>query len=445
MKKLVLFAAHFTPSNLAAVHRARLWAQHLPEFGYEPIVVTTHHDHYEEALDWELHALVPAELRVIRTRAFPTRPVRVVGDIGVRGFPWHARALADLARHGDMDFLHITIPSNHSAMLGPLIHRRFGVPYGIDYIDPWVHEWPGSEVPWSKAWTAAKLARVLEPWAVRDASLVTGVAPLYFADVLARHPNLAGRLLTAAMPYGGAERDFEFVRAHPRPARLFDPTDGNFHVVYAGALLPRAFPVLERLLEALQRLRATAPEVARRLRLHFIGTGKAPDDPHGHTVWPLAKARGLAEIVREHPQRIGYVDVLNHLVQASAVLVLGSTEPHYTPSKAFQAVLARRPVLAILHEASTTATWLREANAARVVTFSAAVLPSVADLAHGFVELAHEPYRPEAVRWEVLDAHSARASARTLAEAVTEALARRKASGVGYSRNAHLRVPWRFR
>lgn len=433
MKKLVLFAAHFTPSNLASVHRARLWAQHLPEFGYEPIVVTTHHDHYEEKPDWELHALVAPDLRVVRTRALPTRPVRVVGDLGVRGFPWHYRALANLARRGEMDFLHITIPSNHSALLGPLIRRRFGTPYGIDYIDPWVHAWPGSEVPWSKAWTAARMARVLEPWAVRDASLITGVAPLYFADVLHRHPELTGRVVTAAMPYGGSERDFDAVRGAARPPRLFDPADGNFHVVYAGAMLPRAYPLLERLFDAVLRLQSDHPDLARRLRLHFVGTGRSPDDPSGHTVLPHAERRGLLDLVHEYPQRVPYVDVLNHLVHASGVLVLGSTEPHYTPSKAFQAVLARRPVLAILHARSTAAALLREANAARVVSFEEAALPTAEDLALELAGLMRDGPRAPDVRWDVLEAHSARASARMLAEAVTEALARVHGSQNGMS------------
>jgi len=92
MKNVVLVAAHFTPSNLAAVHRSRLWAQHLREVGWNPIIVTTHYRHYEEALDWDLHGLVQADLEVIRTAAFLTKPLRTVGDIGVRGLLFHYRA-----------------------------------------------------------------------------------------------------------------------------------------------------------------------------------------------------------------------------------------------------------------------------------------------------------------------------------------------------------------
>lgn len=424
MKKIVLFAAHFPPSNLASVHRARLWAQHLPEFGWEPTVVTTHHRHYEEALDWKLSELVPSELRVLRTSAFPTRPLRIIGDIGARGLPWHYRALTRLARRGEMDFLHVTIPSTTSAVLGRLVHERCGVPYGIDYIDPWVHEWPGTDRPFSKAWAAARLARSLEPWSVRDACLITGVAPLYFEDVLHRNPHLRDQAITAAMPYGGSERDFEAVRTSGATPHLFDPDDGLFHVVYAGAMLPKAYPLLERLLDAVVALRAAEPKLAEPLRLHFIGTGRAPDDPHGHNVTPYIRARGLDAVADEHPQRIPYADVLAHLTGASGILVLGSTERHYTPSKVFQAVQARRPLLAVLHAESTASALVREAQAGDVVTFTPPELPTVDALATALRQLLTQPYRADAVRWDRLEAQSARASARALAEAVDAALAR---------------------
>ena len=64
MKKIIIVAPHFPPSNLAAVHRARLFAKYLPEFGWEPIVVTIHHKYYEEKPDWDLFKTLPPDLRV---------------------------------------------------------------------------------------------------------------------------------------------------------------------------------------------------------------------------------------------------------------------------------------------------------------------------------------------------------------------------------------------
>jgi len=72
-------------------------------------------------------------------------------------------------------------------------------------------------------------------------------------------------------------------------------------------------------------------------------------------------------MVDEHPHRIGYVDTLNHLGQCGAVLVLGSTERHYTPSKVFQAILSKRPVFALLHAESTAVGMIEQAGAGKVL------------------------------------------------------------------------------
>ena len=259
---------------------------------------------------------------------------------------------------------------------------------------------------------------------MRDAALITGVAPGYYQAVLERNPALGARVVTAAMPYGGAESDFDAVRRDPRAPQLFDHSDGLFHVVYAGALLPRAFVVLERLLAGVAWLRERRPDLAARLRLHFIGTGKSPDDRHGYNVRPLAERAGVSSIVSEHPARIPYIDVLRHLTAASAILILGSTEPHYTPSKAFQAVLARRPVLAVLHRESTAAEFLQRANAARVVTLEEQHLPAAAQLGAALAAvMEQDAHAPPAVRWELLAPYTARASTQTLASALDRALA----------------------
>ena len=144
-RRVALVSGHFAPSNLVGAHRARLWSRYLPEFGWEPIVVTGDPAHYEERPDPDLERLVAPGLRVIHAPTLPTRPIRLVGDIGVRAFWGCYRVLAELAARREIDFVLVTIPSNFLAPVGRLIHRRYGVPFGIDYQDPWVNRWPGVE------------------------------------------------------------------------------------------------------------------------------------------------------------------------------------------------------------------------------------------------------------------------------------------------------------
>ena len=58
MRRVALVSGHFAPSNLVGAHRARLWSRYLPEFGWEPIVVTGDPAHYEERPDPDLERLV---------------------------------------------------------------------------------------------------------------------------------------------------------------------------------------------------------------------------------------------------------------------------------------------------------------------------------------------------------------------------------------------------
>src|SRR5438477_11702283 len=100
-RRVLIVAPHFPPSNLASVHRTRLFVKHLEEFGWEPIVVAVDPKYYEEKLDWDLSKLVPTNLRVEHVGAFPVKPVKVIGDIGVRAFvPLLRRILSIVDREG---------------------------------------------------------------------------------------------------------------------------------------------------------------------------------------------------------------------------------------------------------------------------------------------------------------------------------------------------------
>ena len=385
MKTILLITPHYPPSNLAAMHRSRLFAQHLPALGWNPIILTVHEDYYEEALDWKLHQLLPKDQRIEKVSAFKVTKPRLIGDIGLRGYFQMRRRALELIRSEKIDFVYIPIPSFYMALLGPYLFKRTGVPYGIDYIDPWVHVFPGSDKIFSRHWFTTQLAKFLEPIAVKHASLITGVSEGYYKPVLERNPHLKTQALTAAMPYGGEESDHDFIRtkgkevsstspafgrqAQPLSTSLNLPTPpSTLKLVYAGAMLPKAYKPLEEIFKALQELQPPQPLqppslrlASSTLQLHFIGTLG--------TIKPFAeKYKLLGSAVLEHPDRIPYLDVLSELDASDAVFILGSTEPHYTPSKVYQAVLSGKPILAVLHEASTAVQVLRESRAGIVVT-----------------------------------------------------------------------------
>ena len=50
-RRVLMVSPHFPPDTNAAAHRVRLLAPHLPQFGWEPVVVAVDPDGYEGRLD----------------------------------------------------------------------------------------------------------------------------------------------------------------------------------------------------------------------------------------------------------------------------------------------------------------------------------------------------------------------------------------------------------
>jgi len=348
------------------VHRSRLFAQHLPEFGWIPIILTVDERYYEETLDDNLVKLLPPELRIEKVKAFKTTKPRMIGDIGLRAFFQLYRKAKKIINKEEVKFLYIPIPSFYSALLGRLLRITTNIKYGIDYIDPWVHHFPGSEVKFSRHWWSSKLSAILEPIAIKKASLITGVAEGYYEGVKNRNPSLINTAVFGSMPYGGEILDHFAIKTLKISPYLFKKETNKIKLVYAGALLPKAFLPMETLFRVIQN----NLDLFKHIEIHFIGTGKTPNDINGYNVKALAEKYGIWNtIIYEYPSRIPYLDVLSHLEAADGVFILGSTEPHYTPSKVYQAVLAQKPVLALLHQSSTAVRVILDSKAGIVLPF----------------------------------------------------------------------------
>jgi hypothetical protein len=370
-------------------------------------------------LDWNIVKLLPEDLQVEKVGAAKITKPRLVGDIGLRAFKQLTKRSIELIKKEKIDFLYIPIPSFYAALIGRTVHRKTKVPYGIDYIDPWVHTFLGSDKIFSRHWWATKISSFLEPVAVKSASLITGVSEAYYDGVSKRNPHLPKQATFAAMPYGGEEADHEKVEQLRLKPYLFEKKRGIIQLVYAGAMLPKAYAPLEKILEV---IKMNSP-VFSTVEFHFIGTGKTPTDPHGYNIKRLADKCGLWNLnVFEYPKRIPYLDVLIHLEAADGAFILGSTEPHYTPSKVYQSVLAKKPILAVLHKDSTACNVIRQSDAGVVLEFDGEVgLPKISlqflSSFHEYIAFM-ENYDYGNVNQKAFQEHSARSVTAVLASAL---------------------------
>lgn len=421
MQVLIIYP-HWHPSNLAGVHRPRLIGNFLPEFGWQPVVLTVDAAYFEEPPDPDFERTFAPHFEVHRVKALPVSRPRIIGDIGLRAFFQLRKAALKVLRSRAIDFIWIPIPSFYMANLGRILHEKTGVPYGIDYIDPWVRDISNRSN--FRARLSQRLARMLEPHAVKKAALISGVAYNYFRPMLERNfpgsgegegQRTSGGPVQVAMPYGFDPRDHEV-----KPRDVVYPWNAGEEVfLYAGAFLPNSGYFMQLLFQALRTLR-DAGKVKPRQKLYFVGTGRYTHK----SITDYAREAGIQDHVREIRERYPFLHILHFLTRARGVMVIGSTEQHYTASKIYQALLSKQPVFAVFHKSSSAAGVMEECRADRYLVRYSEDLPEQ-QLQNTIMETLQR-FISEESNWQpdlkALNKYSAKESARKLAAGMNKAL-----------------------
>ncbi len=386
LRRVLIVSPHFPPINAADHQRVRMSLPYFEEFGWRPTVLAVRPEDVEGTDDPLLSRTLPEGVEIIRTGALPVRWTRRLGlgSLALRALPAFWRAGNRLLARERFDAVYFSTTMFAVMALGSLWRRRFGVPYILDFQDPWIQDYydqPGAPPPPGGRWKHGFnqwLARRLEPLAMRDVSEVVTVSPAYVETLRAHYPQLAADQCTV-LPFGAPERDFDLLPTLDVRQTVFDPGDGRRHWVYVGRGGLDLTPALRILFTAVAEARARDPQVWSALRMHFIGTSYAPDGRAEKTVEPLAQACGVSDLVEERTARVPYFEAIQLLRQSEVILVVGSDSPAYSASKLYPCLLARRPLLALLHADSPAVAILRRCRAGRVVTFRPGAEVAAAD------------------------------------------------------------------
>lgn len=353
--RVLVVSPHFPPINAPDMHRVRLA---LPEFiraGWDVTVLTVADPTPLAPVEPELLETVPAEVRVLRAATCSRRWTRWLGvnNVALRSLPFLFLAGCRLLAGRRHDIVYFSTTMFIVMPFGRIWRRLYGVPYVIDLQDPWVssfYERPGAPRPpggW-KYLVARRLGLLLEGWTMRRAEHLITVSPDYPPELLARHPDLVV-LPWTVLPFGSPDSDFDHLRAKGQRSPVLPP--GGCRLAFAGALGPGMMPAVDLLFTAVKRLQ----QEGHRLTLHFYGTSYAAGGRAQAVTTELARRHGIEDSVQEHPDRLPYFQALQVSLEADANLLFGSTDLGFIPSKLLSLVAARRPVLAIVHEAGALA------------------------------------------------------------------------------------------
>ena len=376
MKRVLIISPNFPPVAYPDMQRVRMAVPLMQECGWVPLVLKIDPDEQHGIKDPLLAATLPNGLRVWQAGCIPLKLTNWAGlrSVGLRSF-FHIAALGSRiieAERPDAVFFSTTMFPLFS--LGPYWLRKHGCPYLLDFQDPWVNDYPikgGRFGQRLKRWGTRCMAKVLEPLAVRAASHIICVSPAYPGMIRRRYPDVEASRFSV-LPFGAAESDFDVVNRSGVRQSVFSPGDGYRHWAYIGRGGPDMAFALRSLFGALRRARDTAPESVSNLRLHFVGTSYAPGAEARKSVEPIANEYQVGDLVIEQTGRIPYFEALQCLSDADALIVPGSDDAGYTASKIYPYILAKKPLLAIIHEKSSVVRVLSVTQAGTAVTFNEA-------------------------------------------------------------------------
>ena len=417
-RRVLIVSPHFPPINAPDHQRVRMSLPYFQEFGWEPYILTVRPDCVEGVHDPLLEQTVPSNIPVIRTEALSVKHTRRIGlgSLSLRCFPYLLRAGNQILIKEKFDLVYCSTTVFTAMAVGPRWRSRFGIPYVLDFQDPWLSDYykrPGSAKPPGgrfKYGFSQIIAKILEPEAMRQVSHAISVSPEYPKTLLQRYSWLRPDQFTV-LPFGAPEKDFEQLPSLNVQQRIFDRNDGKRHWVYVGRGGGDMAKALQALFLAIKSNRNRAPERWHSIRLHFVGTSYAPGNLAVKTVEPIAQELGIADLVEEHPHRLAYFEALQILVDSDAILLIGSDDPSYTASKIYPCILARKPILAIFHQQSSVVEILRRCNAGRVATFDS--IDNPVDLLNDvnfqldWLLSAPQGYQPEII-WSEFQPYTAR-------------------------------------
>jgi glycosyltransferase involved in cell wall biosynthesis len=348
-----MIAYRFPPlRGSSGIQRTLRFARYLPEFGWEPVIVTANPRAYPDVADDQL-ADVPTGIHVCRALAFDSARHFAIG----RRYPaflarpdrwmsWWLGAVPAglrLIRRFAPDILWSTFPIATAHRIGATLQRLSRLPWVADFRDPMAQDgYPEDPCTW--AWFKA-----IEERAAARAERLVFTTPSAQRMYRERYANVPSERF-ALIENGYDEESFAPMTDGRRPLN-----PGMLTLLHSGIVYPQARDP-SAVIAALRDLVDRGVAGADRMRVRF----RAP--VHDAMLRELARDAGVTELVEILPP-LDYADALAEMQRADALLVLQSANCNeQIPAKIYEYMRARRPILALTDRRGDTAAALRAAG-----------------------------------------------------------------------------------
>ena len=355
VKRVLMIAFHFPPMRgSSGIQRTLKFARYLPQFGWQPQVVSAHPRAYASTGQDQMGEIA-ADMPVNRAFALDTsRHLALKGRyLGPMALPdrwssWWLGAVPAglrLIRKYKPDVIWSTYPIATAHLIAYTLHRLTGIPWVADFRDPMTDEgYPPNP-------TVRRTYRWIEKKTLQHCAQAVFSTPGTIRDHQARFPEIpASRFVLIENGYD--EENFASAASGTTPV----PTIGRpLVLVHSGIIYPSERdpgPFLEALGD-LFRGGAIGPD-----RLQIILRATA----HDSYIQPMIDRQGIGAIVTLAAP-VPYRDALSEMLQADGLLLLQAANCNsQIPAKLYEYLRAGRPILALTDAAGDTAATLRAAG-----------------------------------------------------------------------------------
>ncbi|MES2622428.1 MAG: glycosyltransferase family 4 protein [Bacteroidota bacterium] len=209
MKKVLIFTYYWPPAGGVAVQRWLKFSKYLPEFGWEPIIITVKNGSYPYFDESQLKEISPM-LRVYHTKTFEpfelynffrgkrgkSLPVVTVGskqqkslfqtlseyiranffipDARKGWVPYAVKKGEEILSNEKIDVIVTTGPPHSAHLIGLKLKEKFGVKWVADFRDPWTGIFYNDMLP--RTQKAKQKDKELETKVLQTADLVTVIS-----------------------------------------------------------------------------------------------------------------------------------------------------------------------------------------------------------------------------------------------------------------------------
>jgi glycosyltransferase involved in cell wall biosynthesis len=350
------------------MHRIRLSLPWFDKIGIEYTVVAVQPQFIEASTDPVFEEHISFE-NIIRIKAFKPGLTRKfgLGNLGYRSMLQYNKTVTGLLKKEKYDLIYFSTTVFPILALGPRWKRKFGIPFIVDMQDPWRNDFylskPKNERP-PKFFIAHRLNSWLERHTMKKLDGMISVSEAYPKTINRRYEL---KIPSVVIPFSASESDFNLVRIISLKNKVYHREKDTLYAVYTGAVTPGMPIPLKILLHAFGK--CSIADGMKKIKLIFVGTtyGKGVGDKY--RVLPLVQESAIRDMISEYPERVGYFDAIQVLLDSDMIIFPGSLDEGYTASKIFPYILSGKPIFALSHAKSSVAPIIEGCNAGTVVRF----------------------------------------------------------------------------